>query len=66
MRTRLARQRLNRADRRSQRKCELLLNFWVTLVYEAKRAFGKYDLPDDVRKRAEEAFAEHICAEHSG
>ena len=34
-------------------------------AYDAKRAFGKYDLPEDVRKRAEEAFAEHICAEHS-
>jgi hypothetical protein len=31
--------------------------------YDAKRAFGKYDLPDDVRKRAEQKFVEHICAE---
>ena len=34
--------------------------------YDAKRAFGKYDLPEDIRKRAEQKFLEHICAEHSG
>jgi hypothetical protein len=32
--------------------------------YDAKRAFGKYDLPQDIRKRAEQKFVEHICAEH--
>src|ERR1700730_8101050 len=33
--------------------------------YDAKRAFGKYDLPDDIRKRAEQKFVEHVCSEHA-
>jgi hypothetical protein len=33
--------------------------------YDAKRTFGKYDLPKDIRKRAEQKFLEHTCSEYS-
>lgn len=32
--------------------------------YDTGHPVGKYDVPYDIRQRAKEKFAEHICSEH--